>query len=77
MKKSRFSDSQVMAILKQHETGFLVAELAWKHNVRTSLTYQWRSKLGGMDAWMMKRLLHHLRACSTAFWLSGIFVFRA
>ena len=56
MKKSRFTDSQIMAILKQYEAGVSVAELAREHNVSTALIYQWRSKFGGMDASMMKRL---------------------
>lgn len=56
MKKSRFSDSQIMAILKQHEAGLSVADLSREHNVSTALIYQWRSKYGGMDASMMKRL---------------------
>ncbi len=56
MKKSRFTDSQIMAILKQHEAGVPVVELAREHNVSTALIYQWRSKFGGMDASMMKRL---------------------
>ena len=56
MKKSRFSDSQILATLKQHEAGVPVAELSREHNVSTALIYQWRSKFGGMDASMMKRL---------------------
>lgn len=56
MKKSRFTDSQIMANLKQHEAGVSVAELAREHNVSTALIYQWCSKFGGMDASMMKRL---------------------
>jgi putative transposase len=56
MKKSRFTDSQIMAILKQHEAGVAVAALAREHNVSAALIYQWRSKFGGMDASMMKRL---------------------
>lgn len=56
MKKSRFSDSQIMAILKQHESGVPVSELAREHNVSTALIYQWRSKYGGMDASLIKRL---------------------
>ena len=56
MKKSRFSDSQIMAILKQHEAGLSVADLSREHNVSTALIYQWRAKYGGMDASMMKRL---------------------
>ena len=56
MKKSRFSDSQILAILKQHEAGVPVAELFREHNVSTALIYQWRAKFGGMDASLMKRL---------------------
>ncbi|EUC67810.1 transposase, partial [Alcanivorax sp. 97CO-5] len=55
-KKSRFSDSQILAILKQHEAGVPVAELSREHNVSTALIYQWRAKFGGMDASLMKRL---------------------
>jgi len=56
MKKSRFSDSQILAILKQHEAGIPVAALSREHNVSTALIYQWRAKFGGMDASLMKRL---------------------
>ena len=56
MKKSRFSDSQILAILKQNEAGVPVAELSREHNVSTALIYQWRAKFGGMDASLMKRL---------------------
>ena len=56
MKKSRFTDSQIMAILKQHEAGIPIADLAREHNVSTASIYQWRAKFGGMDAAMIKRL---------------------
>ena len=56
MKKSRFTESQIMAILKQHEAGIAISELAREHNVSTATIYQWRAKYGGMDASMMKRL---------------------
>ncbi len=56
MKKSRFSDSQILAILKQHEAGVPIADLSREHNVSTALIYQWRAKFGGMDASLMKRL---------------------
>jgi putative transposase len=56
MKKSKFSDHQILAILKQHEAGVPVTDLAREHGVSTALLYQWRSKYGGMDASMMKRL---------------------
>ena len=56
MKKSRFTDSQIMAILKQHETGVSVADLAREHGCIAAMIYQWRSKFGGMDASLMKRM---------------------
>ena len=56
MKKSRFTESHIMAILKHHEAGVSIPELARDHNVRTAAIYQWRAKYGGMDASMMKRL---------------------
>ena len=56
MKKSRFSEGQIMAILKQREAGVSVADLSREHNISTALIYQWRSKYGGMDASMMRRL---------------------
>ena len=56
MRKSRFSDSQIMAILKQAESGVPVADLCREHGMSSGLFYQWRSKYGGMGASMMKRL---------------------
>tara|TARA_R100000306_G_scaffold32381_2_gene34125 strand:- start:3916 stop:4182 length:267 start_codon:yes stop_codon:yes gene_type:complete len=56
MKKSRFTDIQIMAILKQHENGVSVAEQAREHGCSTAMIYQWRSKFGGMDASLMKRM---------------------
>lgn len=56
MKKSRFTESQIVAILKQHESGVPVPDLAREHGVSTAAIYQWRAKYGGMDASMMKRL---------------------
>ena len=43
-----------MAILKQHETGVSVADLAREHGCGTAMIYQWRNKYGGMDASLMK-----------------------
>ena len=56
MKKSRFTDSQIMSVLKQLEAGLTVAELSREHNVSTATLYQWRAKYGGMDTSMIKRL---------------------
>ena len=53
MKKSRFTEGQIMAILEQHEAGVPVTDLSREHDISTALIYQWRSKYGGMDASMM------------------------
>ena len=56
MKKSRFTDSQILAILKQSEAGTPVTELCREHGMSSARFYKWRAKYGGMDASMMKRL---------------------
>ncbi len=56
MKRSKFSDSQIMAILKQAEAGLSVPELCREHSISSATFYKWRSKYGGMDTSMMKRL---------------------
>lgn len=56
MRKSRFTDSQILAILKQAEGGVPVPELCREHGMSSATFYKWRSKFGGMDASMMARL---------------------
>jgi len=56
MKKSRYSDSQIMAILKQAEAGVPVPELCREHGMSSTSFYKGRSKYGGMDASMMTRM---------------------
>lgn len=56
MKKSKFSDSQIMSILKQAEAGTPVPELCREHGMSTATFYKWRAKYGGMDTSMMARL---------------------
>ena len=56
MKKSRFTEGQIMAILKQHEADVAIADLFREHKISTALIYRWRSKYGGMDASMMRWL---------------------
>jgi len=56
MRKSRFTDSQIMAMLKQNENGGSVADICREHGVSQAQFYKWRSKFGGMDASMVKRL---------------------
>ena len=53
MKTSRFSDSQILAILKQAENGVPVTELCREHGMSSATFYKWRSKFGGMDASLM------------------------
>ena len=56
MKKSRFNDSQVMAILKDAQNGVPVSELCRTHDISTATFYSWRSKYGVMDASMISEL---------------------
>jgi putative transposase len=56
VKKSAFSDSQILGILIQAEEGMPVAQLCREHGISNATFYKWRSKYGGMDASLMKRL---------------------
>ena len=56
MKKSRYSDSQILAILNQAEAGTPVAALCREHGMISATFYKWRAKFGGMDASLMARL---------------------
>jgi len=54
--KSRYSDSQILSILKQAESGTPVPELCREHGMSNATFYKWRAKYGGMDASMLARL---------------------
>jgi putative transposase len=56
MKVPRYSDSQIMFILKQAEAGTPVPELCREHGMSSASFYKWRAKYGGMDASMVARL---------------------
>lgn len=56
MKKSRFSNNQILGILKQAEAGTPVSELCREHGMSSASFYKWRAKFGGMDASLMQRL---------------------
>jgi len=56
MKKSKYSDSQILSILKQADGGQAVPELCREHGMSSATFYKWRAKYGGMDVSMMSRL---------------------
>ena len=56
MKRNRFTDEQIIGILKEHEAGKPVSELCRKHGVSDASIYKWKAKYGGMDVSEAKRL---------------------
>ena len=56
MKRSKFSDSQILAVLKQAEVGTAVPDLCREHGISSATFYKWRAKFGGMDASLMARM---------------------
>ena len=56
MKRSRFSEEQIIGILKEHEAGVSVADLCRKHGVSDASIYRWKAKFGGMEVSEAKRL---------------------
>ena len=56
MKKSRFSENQIINILKQGEAGKAVADICREHGISKSSYYKWKTKYGGMEAKELTRL---------------------
>ena len=54
--KQRFSEEQIIGILKQHESGVPTAELCRQHNISSATFYKWKSKFGGMSVSEAQRL---------------------
>ena len=61
MKRSRFSESQIIKILKEGESGMAITEICREHGIGRSTYYKWKSKYWGMDI----RELKHLRELET------------
>ena len=56
MKRARFTEDQIIRVLKEHEAGAKTADLARKHGVSEARLYNWKAKYGGMDVCEAKRL---------------------
>ena len=56
MKTSKYSDSQILGILKQNQAGVSVGDLCRQHGMSQATFYKWRAKYGGMDASLMRRM---------------------
>lgn len=56
MKKSRFSEAQILGVLKEHESGVSTTELLRKHAISNATFYNWKKKYGGMELQEIKRL---------------------
>jgi putative transposase len=56
MKRSRFSETQIVAILKEADSGITVKDICRKHGISDATYYKWKSKYGGLDASDLKRL---------------------
>ena len=56
MKRKRYSEEQIISVLKQHEAGRTMVDLAREHGIAENTLYRWKSKFGGMEVNEAKRL---------------------
>jgi putative transposase len=59
MKRSRFTEEQIIAVLREQEAGLSTAEVCRKHEISTATFYGWKAKFGGMEAHERSRTLIH------------------
>jgi putative transposase len=56
MKRSRFSDEQIIGILKEQESGAVTADVCRRHGISEATFYKWKAKFGGLEVTEAKRL---------------------
>ena len=56
MKRKRFTEEQIISVLREHEAGMKTGDLARKHGISEATLYNWKAKVGGMDVSDAKRL---------------------
>jgi len=56
MKRSRFTEEQIIGILKQHESGISTADLCREHGISSATFYKWKAKFGGLEVSDARRL---------------------